>query len=259
MDRIWKTALIAAAILVISQAGCVVDEDSSVIMLGSVIGSASVETTDAPEGEAEGIDVRCEFPLEFDEPHVWSRGVINLEQLGTTGQPVVSSVPQSGFPDRYLFRAVFENRLLDSRSVGAVSGGSGGGFEGMDLDKNDIIITSATVGFPAESNTFNVGDATVTFEGFERDRLTSMLVQSGSGVASMDVPLINGSGERQAFEEFITDGMGLDADTMVTFVVEIQLQGHTLGGTDVESNRYAFPIEMCLDCDVGINPQCQEG
>lgn len=250
MDRKWKIGLIGAVILGLSLAGCV-EEDASLVMFGSIIGSGDVDTGDE-DTESRAV---CEFPLDFDEPNVWTTGRINLTELGNTGQPLVEGFEAGSVVDRYSFQAVFENRLFDSRNVGAVSGGSGGGFQDLELDKNDIIITSATVEFPADANTFNIGDASASFEGLQRERLSSMLVQSGGGVGSLDVPLIHGASERAMFESFI-DGMGIGADQVITFVVNIQLHGHTLGGTEVESNIFSFPIDMCQNCPTPTNGRC---
>ncbi len=267
MDRKWKMGIVAAIIGGLSLTGCV-DEDASVVMLGSVIGQATVDVIETEDEDGNVIDtnvsVTCDYPLDFDEPRVWSRGVINLEELGDTGQQRADGIRnrhdavEQRPPDRYTFRAVFENRLFDSRSVGATSGGTGGGFEGLRLDKNDIIIDSATVDFASDANTFTVGDQVASFPGMTRERLTTMLVQSGDGVASMDVPIINGELEREAFQEFLREGLGVADDQFVTFVVDIQLHGETVGGTEVESNTYSFPIEMCANCTTATNGLCEE-
>ena len=255
MDRKWKIGLIGALILGLSAAGCV-DEDPSLVMFGSIIGGGDVTEPDEDSGE-EPVAF-CEFPLEFDEPDVWTTGRINLSELANTGQPIVEGSTAGAIPDRYSFQAVFENRLFDSRTVGAVSGGSGGGFQDLELDKNDITITSATVEFPSDANTFNIGDASASFPGLQRERLSSMYIQSGGGVGSMGVPLIHGASERAMFDQFI-EGMGVGPEQVITFVVDIQLHGHTMNGREVESNTFSFPIDMCLDCSTRTNGLCVGG
>lgn len=242
MNRLWKTGLVGAVALTLAVAGCV-EEDASVVMLGSLIGSGDIEVDE----EEEDVTVGCDFPLEFDEPNVYTRGFVNLTELGLVGQPLVDGSYERASQDRYTFQAVFENRLFDSRTVGAVSGGDGGGFENLDLDKNDIMIESATVEFPTDENTYADDDNEVEFfpdADVSFDRPSSMLVQSGGGVARMGIPLINNSFERELLEDFLEDlrEVGLDVHT---FIARIQLHGETLGGTEVESNTIDYPIDMC--------------
>ena len=250
MDRKWKITLVGLLAIGLALTGCV-DDDPSVVMYGSIVGSGSVDVDD--DGQT---IISCEFPLEFDEPEIWTAGTVNLADLQQFGQPVVAGSNLGGLANTYTFQAIMENRLFDSRTVGAVSGGAGGGYEGMALDKNDITIESVTVSFTTENNTFNVAGGTAAFEGYESERLRSILVQSGGGLATLDVPIIATANERAMFNEFIGTTLGQGDDIMVTFVAEIQLLGRTLGGTMVESNIYRFPIQMCRDCDMGTNPRC---
>lgn len=250
MNRRWKTALVGATVMAMMLSGCVEDE-ASVVMFGSLIGDGTVAETDDGESLAQ-----CEFNAEMEDVDVQTSGFVNLSDLATAGQPLVGEVEST--PDRYDFQAVFENRLFDSRSVGAVSGGEGGGFENIELDKNDIIINRATVEFTPENNSLGTADGATSFA-MEAERLVSMLVLSGGGVSTMGVPVINNAGEREAIENFLSGDLGLAADQTVTLIVDIQLHGETLGGNEVESNRVEYPIDFCLDCGFRTQSLCAQG
>lgn len=270
MDRKWKTGLVGGMALAVALAGCV-DEKPSVVMYGSVVGSGSVEIIEeeVPEedvgddenGEEEEVSVEsierasCDLAPEFDEPEIHSRGFVNLTELALVGQPAVEGSYAGARPGQYYFGAVFENRLHDSRTVGAVSGGDGGGFENLTLDKNDVLIRWASVEFPADANTYvdEEGNEEPFFDGdhaLEHDRLTTMLVQSGGGVATLWLPLISGFDELEDLETYID----VLPRNWHTYVVRIQLHGETLGGEIVESNSIDYPIDMCsVDwIDVGM-------
>ena len=204
MDRKWKAGLIGGTIVAIALAGCVEDE-ASFVMHGNIVGSGSVEMVEIDDGGDDDEDeessstieerASCEIPLEFDEPTVYPRGRINLTELALAGQPLVQGSYAGAQRDQFRFTAVMENRLNDSRTVGAVSGGDGGGFENLELDKNDILIRSARVDFPvAENSHVDLdGNETPFYDDIRHDRLMSMLVQSGGGLAALYVPIVEGS------------------------------------------------------------------
>ncbi len=249
MNGKWKAGLVAVMIAGLAAAGCA-DEEASVVMLGSAVGEGEIQESD--DGEVFG---SCEFEADMDEPVVRSTGFINLNDIDDPGQVLVPGTTVDASPNRYIFESIFENQLFDSRSVGAVSGGDGGGFENLELDKNDIIIKSATVEFSGDNNTLALEGGEATFDAIDSERLVSMLVHSGGGVSTLGVPVVNNPNEVEAMENFMNE-IGAGDDDIITLVAEIQLHGETLGGNEVESNRIEFPIDVCLDCDNPTDARC---
>jgi hypothetical protein len=219
------------------------------VMLGSVIGDGEID-------EDSG-DSSCTFGSEFDEVEIRTTGFIDLQDLRNNGQALVPG-DESGRVDEYRFVAAMENRLFDSRSVGAVSGGDGGGYENLTLDKNDVFIKGATIQLSSENNHFAFdGGGSQSFPDWERERQTNMLVTSGGGAATVDVPIIAGSTEREQFQTFfnnISDALG-DGE-MLNFIFEIQLHGETMAGNRVNSNILEYPITICNGCDRTTDALC---
>ncbi len=273
MNWKWKTALVGALMIGVGATGCV-EEEASVILRGNVIGEAEIDEAEEEDGNDENgnetsesdddeAQIFCQIPTEFEEPTLRSTGFVNLGQMDTHGQRLLRGDDDTSRPNTYDFGAVFENRLEDSRSVGAVSGGEGSGFEGLALDRNDVMIKSVTVSFDHDINVFSLEGGTVSY-GFERERLVNMLVTSGGGVASFSVPIMNNSGEVQEFREFV-QGVNSNVpdrgdDDPLTLVARIQLHGETLAGNQVESNSLEFPIDVCVDCgESETDALCREG
>lgn len=248
----WKIALVAAALAGVSMTACV-EQQPSIVMTGSIIGEYDVDTGS------------CSYNLDIsDTQKIATAGFVDLKELLAKGQPIAlpldPALPASyGASGVYMFTAVYENRLVDSRSVGSESsGGSGGGFQNLANNQSDVMITSATVSFPASSNTFNIDGNVVSFatrsgNEVERERLFSMLVSSGNGTALTHIPLINGPREAEDFREFLSQ---VPANEPLTFIAEIQLKGKTLSGKKVESNVFEFPVQVCADCGRTSLPMC---
>lgn len=248
----WKMSLVAVALAGVSMTACV-DQQPSLVMTGSSIGEYDPDTR------------TCTFSVDLsDTQKIATAGFVDLKDLLAKGQPIaVPADPDEpvfyGDQGVYVFTAIYENRLVDSRTVGSESsGGSGGGFQNLSNDQSDIIVTSATVSFPASSNTFNIDGNVVSFatrsgNEVERERLFSMLVSSGSGSAMTHIPLINGPREAEDFRAFLDQ---VPADEPLTFIAEIQLKGKTLSGKAVESNLFEYPVQVCADCKRSSMPMC---
>lgn len=247
MKSKWKLALIATMIVAFGSTACV-DQQASVLMMGSIVGEYDSEAGS------------CEYTLDLeDTQRINTVGFVNLAHLDAVGQPVIANGPPAAGTNVYFFTALYQNQLVDSRTVGAEGGGGGGGgYTNLTLNQNDILITSATVHFPADSNTFNINNQPISFPDTEHERLFSMLVTSGEGVALSHIPLINGHREAAAFDEFLA-GTGLPANEIITFMVEIQLHGETMAGNRIESNRFVYPIQMCRDCGPDTTSMCVTG
>ena len=241
MKRTWKATLLAAMALGLA-AGCV-DQQPSLVMQGSVVGTFNEDTGG------------CDYNLDFSDTRLLNAsGFINLADFTTSGQPLVAGGPGVG-PGVYYFTAIFENRLVDSRNVGAEGGGgSGGGFDNMFQDTNDIQVTSASVTFREDSNTFRINNENVAFPDVSRERLFTMLVGSNQGTGVVNIPILNGTRDAADFEAFL--GANVPATEPLTFIVEIQLHGKTLAGNRVESNIFEYPLQICSNCAIGTAPLC---
>jgi hypothetical protein len=241
MRKLWMLAMVATLALGL-MAGCV-DQQPSIVMQGSVVGNFSAESGG------------CEYSLDFSDTRVLSTsGFINLADFDD-GQPLAVGGPGVG-AGVYYFTAIFENRLVDSRNVGAEgSGGSGGGWDGLYQNTNDILVTSATVTFHEDANTFRINSENVAFPDLSRERLFSLLVQSNQGTALVNIPILNGPRDAAVFDEFL--GGSVPDDEPLTFIVEIQLHGETLAGNAVESNLFQFPLQVCRACGVQTQPLCR--
>ncbi len=244
MNGKWNVIAVALLVVGLSLTGCV-EEEASVVMHSNLLGDGTFDTGDEDEPDRVG----CTFTADFDEPRVLGSGTIDLAELENEGQRMVRESNQGANLERYTFTTVLENRLADSRTVGAVSGGDGDGFENLELDKNDVMITSGVVDLFAVDDGALVGVFDQPIE-----RRSTMLVQSGGGVANYGVPIIQGFEEIQRLRE----GVGADP---VSFIAEIQLMGETLAGDQVESNTVEYPITICDGCggdDIPYtNPMCE--
>lgn len=244
MDRKWQTGVVAITLVCLGLTGCV-DDEPSVVIQTNLAGEGSLEIEEAEEeGEEDEIeDVDCIFPTELDDRRMWQMGRIDLEELVDMGQPLVREAPDMAFGG-YMFNTVMENRLSDSRTVGAVSGGEGEGYENLELDKNDVMITTADVRLTY------VGDEAQIDVDWLPPRRATVLVGSGGGVATYKVPILANTdevrgvqGEMEVLE---------DSSAQHPFVAEIQLEGHTLGGNEVETNILEYPLTICDGCGAGI-------
>ena len=241
MDYRCQITLMAALIAAVGLVGCV-DEEPSMVMHSNVLGDGSFD--EGEEGEPDRVG--CQFSPEFDEPNILADGRIDLAELAEVGQPLVPESTVGAVPNQYVFNTVVENRLSDSREVGAVSGGDGDGFENLDLDKNDVMIKSADMQLVPADDEFDGPDPLEVRRG-------SMLVQSAGGISTYSVPILDGSNEVDAFR----DAIGEDP---VLYTAEVQLQGETLGGDPIESNTIEYPISVCDGCaddgEIFTNAQC---
>ncbi|TXD37090.1 hypothetical protein FRC98_10150 [Lujinxingia vulgaris] len=229
--------LSASALLAMTLSGCV-EQDASLQLKGGVLATTA-------EGE-----LSCTLPSDYDSVVVFSSsGFIAGQELAEFGQPLIGSEYVPGTRNSFSLGVAFQNRLPDSRNVGATGGGGSGGFEGLYLDQNAITVTGARVNVPSDLNSF-AGAGSIDFPEARRD--FSALVESGGGSVVMSVPLISGSSEYDVLEEFVSSS----GASQITFVFTVQLVGETLSGNEVTSNVYQYPITVCPSCDEGTTGVC---
>ncbi|MFB6263895.1 MAG: hypothetical protein ABEL76_09775 [Bradymonadaceae bacterium] len=142
------------------------------------------------------------------------------------------------------------NQLNDSRRVGSQGQGGGtGGFEGLRLDANTVQLNKLKIKFPnapadAVEKTIDIGRMVESGGGgvvqefimFRREELQTAADQPGLAQVHRSLVL-----NRTALQEYNTRAR----KTTVTMSAEIWLEGKTLGGRSVESNRLTFPVDVC--------------
>lgn len=233
MNRKLTVPILAALLFGLGATGCV-EQQPSLSMSGHYLG----------EG-AEGSSV-CTYTLDFNQTSL-TRGFVSLEDLRTNGQQVFPG-GLAYAPGTYLFNALYESKLEDSRNVGAESGGGGGGgFSGLNTDMSEIYIEGARVIFPGDLNTFNVDGFGVFTYARELERPLGARVPSGGEVGYQQIPIFDSAAEVRELSNMIGE-LGVSDDTVLTFIVEIQLYGKTGSGHEVESNKFRWPISICRDC-----------
>lgn len=237
-------ALTALAIAAGSLTGCV-DEEPSMLVNGSVLF----------EGTYEEDVLVCEATVDPSSiDRVSPRGRINIEQLKNTGQfgPPFDSANATGGHRSFVFWAGIENRLEDSRQVGASGGGGGGqgGFEGLNLDANFIQVTGAKVEFPSDLNDFTGGGAASALNKTER---FSVVLESGGGAQVIYFPIVSSreiAKLEAVYQEAVTAAtQNYNPKAIVPLIAEITIIGRTFSGDEVESNKFQFPIDVCAECD----------
>ena len=75
------------------------------------------------------------------------------------------------------------------------------------------------------------------------------------------VPLISSASDVGGLEacvrqELAQEGIAQGAmnDYKVPVFVDIKLKAETLDGSNISSNTFTFPMEVCLGCSGGVNP-----
>lgn len=258
--KTWKRriAFVACSLLLAGASACVEQEPSM-----SLEGNIALEGT----VDDNGILDTCEVVFAEDPERINTRGVLDIEQLKTFGQagaPINYSLAdeetgQTIFRGHssYVFYALIQNLLEESTQVGA-GGGGGDNFEGLKEDQNSIMLTGATVRFPTELNKF---DGAELASSLEKKELFSAVLDSNGGGVLLDVPIFS-QREISTLEEFYSEavqraGYPADATTpIVPLVAEIQIEGETFSGREVESNKFQYPIEICRNCDLGVTSTC---
>jgi hypothetical protein len=160
---------------------------------------------------------------------------------------------QSGFELAFDIR----NRLEDSRNVGSVGqGGGGGGFEGLHLDANDIQLKELVIRWPEVGSSGDLG--------LDKNLGVSIIAESDGGGALLNMPIFS-AGDIQSLEELhkqlVRERAGLSnyndraKRTSVTIDADIYVKGETLGERPVESTHLEFPFTICgKGCDT--TPVC---
>jgi len=250
--------IIAATLVVWGIGGCV-DQEASLGIRG-VVEYNGTETTEEVEcGSGESVETRnkpvfsCQKSVEpgsVDEFLVRaSINISNYEGMNPSGQlgPSIQSLTDDDFCKlgaaaygnakygRPWFELTLdtENRLKDSREVGSEGqGGGGGGFENLNLNTNDIHLQQLKLRFPDAP----AGELEKTIQ-------LSLLAESGGGGAAVEFVLFE-SGDTEELRS-VHQSLASSPDEAVTIVAEFTIEGETLGGNEITSNTFSFPIQLC--------------
>lgn len=183
------------------------------------------------------------YPENANNAQVFLSGFIDLEQLKLYGQPpygVDDEGRDYGSSPRNVFKfgSLMSNQLVDNKSAG--------GIDTLRVNTNDILISGATI-------TFTFNSSSLTFE-----RPFSTLVQP-DGDMFADISLVNSASERELLAACVRDEIRVfqipasqAPEIIVPVFVDIQVKGETLDGTNVQSNVYTYPMELCLDCSEAL-------
>jgi hypothetical protein len=243
--------LATSALLVGLASGCV-EQEPSMVLTGSL----------QFEGEVDEEGLTCEVSFDPNSvDSVTTRGqvdILELESFGQEGPPFETATRHPSF----IFWAGVENLLEESTQVGAGGGGSGDNFQGLKEDQNSIMITGATVRYPSDLNKFKGAEFATELE---KKELFSTVVPSAGGTAILQFPIF-GQREIGKLKTFYAAAVEASPnvpagteDAIIPLIAEIQLEGETFSGQEVESNRFQFPIDVCLSCDETIDFVCPDG
>ncbi len=254
-------AWLATGLLCLTTAAACVDEQPSMLLEGSLHLDGTLEKGDTEKGVPASLNCKSIVGGATGAKSFFARGQVDLAQIKRAGgqdAPGAGTLVVNGSfgrQNQFNFVGGFYNRLPNSGSVGAQSGGGGGGFQNMNLDSNGIQTSGAVVRYLSENNTFQTAAGEVQFPGFEEFRYFSASLSSENGWAGLPIPILDGAGEIAIFENFLKNELGNPAGP-VSFMVEIQIKGKSIAGTEVESNIIRYPLDICVDCNMQSTPTC---
>lgn len=244
MSRI--TMIFLGTLVALSLTGCV-DQDASLLLEGYFPWSADGEVVNDETGEIRQTGA-CAPPSQGAGEAVIIQGFVDLGVLGNTsdtgGQPILDprgNVVGTQGANQFSFGARATNRLPDNQRIY--------GQSSTRLNTNDVLITGAEV-------TFNFSNSSLTFE-----RSFSSVVNSGGEYLDFQLSLISSASDVGGLEacvrqELAQEGIAQGAmnDYKVPVFVDIKLNAETLDGSNISSNTFTFPMEVCLGCSGGANP-----
>lgn len=242
MIRNSKMTLLFGALLFSGAVGCV-EQDTSLLLEGHLLRSAASETADDGSVSMTGA---CVFDPSATTTSIETQGFMDLKILANDGggQPIVSAtgdVVGSRGANLFTFGAKITNVLPNNQRIY--------GQQSTRVDTNKVLIKGAKV-------TYTFNSSSLVFE-----RSFSAIVGSGSGTLVMDLPLVTSAADVNAIEACVRQELAVssippaeqDAFKVPVFV-DIQVEAETLDGSDIASNIFTFPMEVCIGCTSGGNP-----
>lgn len=207
---------------------------TAALLLVALLGSACVEDIGAMlVVHNERLGQGCEFAPAL-EGNFLARGTLDIT-----------------LANRYVMFPTIQNQLQPSSEVKIVPQGGGGGAVGDFRDTlnegNAIVLEGATVSFTTPPNvTFTLPQN--VFIPVSGTVQPTSVVTTALEVLSVEI----GNIVRQAPEFF--NGNAFIRGNVVTVLVSVKFSGRTSSGTEVESNEFTFPLDICAGCLVVYAP-----
>ena len=147
--------------------------------------------------------------------------------------------------NRYFLNPTIQNQLLSSKDVKIESAGAGAGGDFRDnlIEGNQIVLEGATVSFTTPAN--------VSFALPQNVFIPVSGTVQPQGVTTTALEVLNvdvGNIVRRAPEFFDAANETFRKTAVVTVLVSVIFKGHTTAGTEVFSNEFTFPVDMCAGC-----------
>ena len=206
---------------------CLLSVLTSVLVFPSLVLTAPL-FANCSVADDPALGASCEFGP--DGPPQALIPTINLNELGTTGQPF-------GRVNQFVFGATVVNRLQKSDTYSPIGDGVN-----LRTDQNIVQINSFTVEFPSSDNLAGL-DALDT-EIFYVAQVESDGSKSGAAISVIDPTTI--ANWKTVFGA-VSGGQGA---AIVPAKINLQAFGTTIGGQEVESNILEIPIQVCTGCAI---------
>jgi hypothetical protein len=146
--------------------------------------------------------------------------------------------------NRYLLNPTIQNQLNSSADVKIESAGAGAGdIRDFNLEGNNIVLQGATVSFTTPANVSFVLPQNVFIP------VSGTITPGGVTTTSLEVLSVEvGNIVRRATEFFDQNTETFRKAAVVTVLVTVKFAGKTSSGTEVTSNEFTFPVDMCAGC-----------
>ena len=147
--------------------------------------------------------------------------------------------------NRYVLFPTIRNELQEVRQVRIQpqnAGGAQGDFRDVLNESNVVRLESATVSFITPSN--------VSFAMPQGIKIpvSGSIQPGGLATTALEIVDVTLGGVLQQAPEFAQAG------ALVTVIAEVSFEGTTSGGTEIESNKFSFPLDLCFRCLVNFVP-----
>ena len=161
-------------------------------------------------------------------------------ESGSTSTTVISAGSMDVlFAQQYTMHPRIENTMVDSETVEFTTGGGGGngGLQGAEWEANQVSLRRATVRYNPPDVLASVFPDEVTIP------ISGAVGPGGTFVASLNVISPQLAQTLASLEIF-------EVGAALTLLIEVEIEGETSAGNNVDSNRFVYPIQLCAGCSV---------